>query len=323
MENDPFKFPRPKVSIIIGHCIQVMRTLAEQSFHACITSPPYYNLRDYHNSKQIGQEDSADAYIISLVAVFREVRRVLRDDGTLWLNLGDCYGKDKNRLLIPARVALALQADGWCLRDEIIWHKPRTTPTPVKDRTQAAHEIIYLFTKRAKGYYFDYLAIEEPAKFAGAVKDFSAGTQKNVGNVTKAPGSVARTITVRATRRKRSVWSVSPEPLKIQHFGSFPTKLIEPCVLAGAPHDGLVLDPFGGSGTTGLVAQRTGRQATLIELNPIYAEMARVRLNLPSELLVIPLSQAEVTNATTNDTKQEQYKKNHENQPDNSAESVR
>jgi site-specific DNA-methyltransferase (adenine-specific) len=279
MLDDPFIFPPSKVTLLTGDCIEVMKTLEPDRFHTCVTSPPYFNLRDYHDAKQIGREETVEDYIAKLVQIFREVRRLLRDDGTFWLNLGDCYAADKNRLLIPARVALALQADGWYLRDEIIWEKPRTTPTPVKDRTQAAHEFIHMFVKQPKGYYYDYLAIEEPAKFAGAVKDFSAGTQKNVGNVTKAPGSVARKIVVRDTRRKRSVWSVSPEPLKIPHFGSYPTKLIEPCILAGCPIGGQVLDPFAGSGTTGLVAERLDRYATLIELNPGYVKLARDRLS--------------------------------------------
>jgi site-specific DNA-methyltransferase (adenine-specific) len=265
------------ITILQGDCIEQMQTLPEQHFHTCITSPPYFNLRDYNISGQIGRESSIDAYIQKLMDVFRQVHRVLRNDGTFWLNLGDCYGADKNRLLIPARVALALQANGWWLRDEIIWTKPRTTPAPVKDRTVAAHEMVYMFTKQPKGYYYDYLAIEEPAKYAGAVKDYT-GKQKNVGNVAKAPGGVARIITVRETKRKRSVWAVSPEPLKYNHFGSFPTKLIEPMILAGCPEGGHCLDPFGGSGTTGIVAQRHRRRATLIELNPEYIAIAHQRI---------------------------------------------
>jgi site-specific DNA-methyltransferase (adenine-specific) len=274
------EFTSSKVTILLGDCIDVMKTLPAQSFHTCITSPPYFSLRDYQIPGQIGQEASSEAYIDKLVTVFREMWRVLRDDGTFWLVIGDCYAKDKNRLLIPAQVAIALKTDGWCLRDEIIWEKPRCTPMPIKDRTCASHEMLYMFTKQSKGYYYDYLAIEEPSLYAGAVKNYTAGTQKNVGNVTKAPGSVAREIIVRDTRRKRSVWSVSPEPLKQGHFASFPTKLIEPCVLAGCPEGGHVLDPFGGTGTTGLVAQRNRRNATLIELNPEYIAFAYDRLGI-------------------------------------------
>jgi DNA modification methylase len=262
-------------TLLQGDNCEVLQTLAPQTFHCCVTSPPYFGLRDYQNAQQIGREATPDAYIAALVGVFRAVRRVLRDDGTLWLVIGDCYA-DKNRLLIPARVALALQADGWMIRDEIIWSKPRATPAPVKDRTVSAHEFIYMFTK-GPSYYYDYLAIEEPAKFAGAVKVYT-DTQKNVGNVSKAPGSVARRIVVRDTRRKRSVWSISPQPYKGAHFGVFPTTLIEPCILAGSPEGGSVLDPFLGSGTTAMVANRLGRYCTGIELNPDYLTLARARL---------------------------------------------
>jgi DNA modification methylase len=189
--NDFIQFDRANdVTIHIGDCIDILKTLPAQSVDCCITSPPYFNLRNYENSNQIGQESTVDEYLSNLVKVFSEVKRVLKDEGTLWLNIGDCY-IDKNRLLIPARLAISLQNIGLILRDEIIWHKPRTTPAPVKDRTVAAHEFIYMFAKQSK-YYYDYLGIEEPAKYAGAVKDYTAGTQKNVGNVSKAPGSIAR-----------------------------------------------------------------------------------------------------------------------------------
>jgi site-specific DNA-methyltransferase (adenine-specific) len=278
MLNDVlFEFPPSRVRLLQGDCLDVMRTLPDESFDCCITSPPYFNLRDYHAVDQLGQEATIEAYIANLLLVFNEVKRLLKPTGSIWIVMGDSYVQ-KNRLLVPARLALALQQSGLWLRDEIVWHKPRTTPAPVKDRTVAAHEFIHMFTKQAKGYYYDYLAIEEPAKYAGQVKDFSAGTQKNVGNVSKAPGSVARIITVRDTKRKRSVWSISPEPLKMAHFATFPTKLIEPCVLAGCPDGGSILDPFGGSGTTGLVAQRHNRHATLIEINPNYLSFAKTRI---------------------------------------------
>ena len=233
------------------------------------------DLRQYFVRAEIGLEDTPQAFVARLVEVFREVRRVLRDDGTLWLNLGDSYAKDKQRRMIPARVAIAMQDDGWWLRDEIIWHKPRTTPAPVKDRTLAAHEMIYLFAKRP-AYHFDYLAIEEPAKFAGAVKKHVRGSQGPVaGSEAKYAG---REVTVRETRRKRSVWSVSPSPFKGAHFATFPPDLIEPCVLAGCPLGGTVLDPFGGSGTTAGVALKHGRDAVICELNPEYAAMIPARI---------------------------------------------
>jgi site-specific DNA-methyltransferase (adenine-specific) len=262
-------------TLLQGDCTEVMQTLPDAVAQCCITSPPYYNLRNYFDPGQIGHEPTAEAYITKLVDVFREMRRVLRDDGTFWLVIGDCY-VNKDRLLIPARVALALQADGWLIRDEIVWEKPRTTPAPVKDRTVAAHEMLYMFAKQPK-YYYDYLAIEEPAKFAGAVKTYD-GSQKNVGNVTKAPGSVPRRIVVRETRRKRSVWSVSPQPYRGAHFAVYPTTLIEPCVLAGCPEGGTVLDPFLGTGTTAVVATRARRHCIGIELNADYLDLARQRI---------------------------------------------
>jgi DNA modification methylase len=306
------------VSILIGDCREKLRELPDASVNCCVTSPPYFGLRDYGCEGQMGLEATPDEFVAGMVALFREVRRVLRDDGTLWLNLGDSYAgswgargrgddtnaarpdleakhgtaaparngfkdmgiKPKDQMMIPARVALALQADGWWLRDEIVWHKPRTTPNPVKDRTVSAHEMVYLLSKRAI-YYFDYLAIEEPADFAGSVrkagKAFRDLEQADPNAARKRPGA-DREITVRETRRKRSVWSVSPSPYTDAHFATYPPDLIEPCILAGCPTGGTVLDPFGGAGTTGLVADRLGRDAILIELNPEYAALAEKRI---------------------------------------------
>lgn len=269
------------IDIIEGDCREWLDLLPADHFHTCVTSPPYFGLRDYGVDGQTGREDTAEGFVQQLVDIFRKVRRVLRPDGTLWLNLGDTYA-DKQRLMIPARVALALQSDGWVLRDEIVWHKPRTTPAPVKDRTVAAHEMVYLFSRQPK-YAFDYLAIEEPATHAGvkrkagkAFRDLAA-TDPNAAR--KRPGA-DREIVVRDTRRKRSVWSVSPSPYKDAHFATFPPALIEPMILAGAPQGGFVLDPFGGAGTTGLVAARLRRNATLIEMNPAYADITRRRIAL-------------------------------------------
>jgi site-specific DNA-methyltransferase (adenine-specific) len=270
------------IEIVNKDCRTALAEMPAQSVHCCVTSPPYFGLRDYGVDGQIGLEQTPDAYVAEMAAVFREVRRVLRDDGTLWLNLGDSYASDKQRLMIPARVAIALQRDGWWLRDEIVWHKPRTTPAPVKDRTVAAHEMVYLLAKRPT-YHFDYLAIEEPAAYAGLVRKAGkafrdmAATDPNAAR--KRPG-VDREIVVRDTRRKRSVWSVSPSPYKDAHFATFPPDLIEPCILAGCPIGGTVLDPFFGAGTTGLVAQKHGRNAIGVELNPVYVEIARRRLGV-------------------------------------------
>jgi site-specific DNA-methyltransferase (adenine-specific) len=273
------KFPKG-IQVLVGDCIDMMRVLPDQSVQSCITSPPYFGLRDYGVEGQIGLENTPDDYVAKLVDVFREVRRVLMDDGTLWLNIGDCYLK-KQRAMMPARVALALQADGWFLRDEIIWHKPRTTPAPVRDRTVASHEMIFLFSKRPS-YYFDFAAIEEPAKYPGQTRKAKTAFRRIEG-AREAVGkgeieTSERTITTKSTRRRRSVWSVSPSPYTQAHFATFPPDLIEPCVLAGSPVGGTILDPFGGSGTTAGVALKHGRKAILCEINPDYAEMVGRRV---------------------------------------------
>lgn len=262
------------LKILIGDCRERLRQMADGSAQTCVTSPPYFGLRDYGVEGQLGLEPTPADFVAAMVEVFREVRRVLADDGTLWLNLGDCYVQ-KQRQLIPARVALALQADGWFLRDEIVWHKPRTTPAPVKDRTCAAHEMLFLFAKKSR-YFYDYAAIEEPAKYAGKVRHNVRGQQSfKTGDSTKYAG---RTVIVRSTRRKRSVWSISPSPFKKAHFATFPPDLIEPCILAGSRPGDTVLDPFGGSGTTAGVALKHGRKAVLCELNPEYAALVPDRV---------------------------------------------
>lgn len=295
------------VQILEGDVRNVLHTLPECSVHCCVTSPPYFGLRDYGVDGQIGLEATPDAYVAEMVAVFREVRRVLRDDGTLWLNLGDSYSQQgkwggstsgkhasgvrgttsvhdrrerdfglpfKQRLMIPARVAIALQADGWWLRDEIIWHKPAPMPISTKDRTTPAHEMIYMFSKSAR-YYYDMEAIKEP----------SVSTHPS-GNGFARPQQVARggrgkseQWTPTEMRQPRSVWTVSTKPFKGAHFATFPPDLVKPCILAGCPEGGTVLDPFFGAGTTGLVAQQLGRNAIGIELNPEYAAIARKRIS--------------------------------------------
>lgn len=282
------------VRILVGDCRSRLAELPDQSVNTCVTSPPYFGLRDYGHDGQIGLESTPEAFVAELVAVFREVRRVLRNDGTLWLNLGDTYSAtrwssgtgqginggtdthrsgaheknsglpDKNLIGIPWRVALALQADGWYLRQDIIWHKPMTMPEPVHDRCVRAHEYIFLMSKQAK-YFYDAIAIQEPVK------------QPTRHPVTGKEYTHAH---------KRSVWSVSPKRFEGAHFATFPPDLIEPCVKAGCPSDGVVLDPFGGAGTTGLVADRLGRNAILCELNPTYAELAADRLRADGGMLM-------------------------------------
>lgn len=303
------------IRILQGDARDVLRSLPDGSVQCCVTSPPYYRLRDAGDERQIGMEESPHHYIDQLVAVFRQVRRVLADDGTLWLNLGDSYGRgarvlwsgdadrgcgsishsavtrggaygvgsiqaEKQRLMIPARTALALQADGWWLRDEIVWHKPRPTPAPVKDRTVAAHEMVYLLAKRSH-YYFDYLAIEEPATYPGlrrkAGKAFRDLAASDPNAARKRPG-IDREIVVRDTRRKRSVWSVSPSPYKDGHFSTMPPEIAETCIKAGSREGDTVLDPFYGAGTTGLVADRLRRACIGIELNTEHVARSERRI---------------------------------------------
>ena len=303
--------------ILIGDCVESMRGLPDQSVHTCVTSPPYFGLRDYGHDGQIGLEPTPDQFVGKLVEVFREVKRVLRDDGTLWLNLGDSYasyrdgkatpdttrgddtgtlvpkGAAKNRMAstfagssikhkdligIPWRVAFALQADGWYLRQDIIWHKPNPMPESVTDRCTKAHEYIFLLSKSER-YYYDAKAIKEPASgretFFGSDR-YSKGAGRNDAG--------RHSVTTCETRNKRSVWTVTTKPFKGAHFATFPPTLIKPCILAGCPIGGTVLDPFGGSGTTGLVAQAWGRKFILCELNPEYAEMAKNRIQAEQDL---------------------------------------
>jgi DNA modification methylase len=299
------------VEILQGDCLASLARLPDESVHCVVTSPPYFGLRDYGVDGQIGLEPTPDEFVAKLVAVFREVRRVLRDDGTLWLNLGDSYASDskgtggpsakqlsnagsryqsvkcehglkaKDLCGIPWRVAFALQVDGWYLRQDIIWHKPNPMPESVRDRCTKAHEYIFLFAKSEK-YYFNSEAMKEPAVSAqgkGATgrgrQDYALASGKNT---TPQQDHSSWTGGDGVSRNKRSVWTVTTKPFKGAHFATFPPDLIEPCVLAGAPQGGTVLDPFGGAGTTGLVAARHGRNAVLCELNPDYARLARERI---------------------------------------------
>ncbi len=310
------------VTIRHGDCREVLLTLPEKSVHCCVTSPPYFGLRDYGHAGQIGLEATPDAFVAEMVAVFREVRRVLRDDGTLWLNLGDSYGavggdthsgfnarysgtgldggkqaatgknaqaagareintglRPKNLLGIPWRVAFALQADGWYLRQDIIWSKPNPMPESVTDRCTKAHEYIFLMSKSAR-YYYDQDSIREA--ISESTLDRWKGIPKKIrpdGLPTQAIIPGEQTCGVNPDgRNKRSVWEVTTQPFSEAHFATFPPDLIEPCIKAGCPEGGTVLDPFGGAGTTGLVADRLKRDAILIELNPEYAAMAQRRI---------------------------------------------
>jgi len=257
--------------------MKTLKLLADQSVNTCVTSPPYWGLRDYNGEKeQLGLEATPQEFVDNLVAVFSEVKRVLRDDGTVWLNLGDTY-KKSNLVGIPWRVALALQEDGWYLRQDIIWSKPNPMPESIKNRCTKAHEYIFLFSKNAK-YYYDNEAIKEDAKFPGGPISAHA-IRKGVGDPKMQTRGGLHKIGANAKRNKRSVWTITTKPFKEAHFATFPKDLIEPCVLAGCPEGGTVLDPFGGSGTTAQVANDNQRDSILCELSAEYIEIAKKRLH--------------------------------------------
>lgn len=316
--------------ILAGNCREVLATLPESSVHCCVTSPPYFGLRDYGVAGQIGLEPTPAEYVEQMVQVFREVRRVLRDDGTLWLNLGDSYArtggtdknitstgkvgdtlktldmlpdrkqrapsglKDKDLIGIPWRVAFALQQDGWYLRQDIIWHKPNPMPESVRDRCTKAHEYVFLLSKSER-YFWDAEAMKEPAVGANLHDVTGRTKQRGLADTFKRKDSKrAQAIPGQSvgthredrpdstydlyTRNRRSVWTVATRPYKGAHFATFPPALIEPCILAGAPFDGLVLDPFTGSGTTAAVALQHGRRFIGCELNPDYIKLAEARI---------------------------------------------
>ena len=279
--NREYKALVSKSGIIQGSALEVLKTFSDGYFQTCITSPPYWGLRDYGVSDQIGAERTVQDYIENLVQIFREVKRVLASDGSFWLNIGDSYTsgnrtwrdtdrknparamsyrpptpeglKAKDLIGIPWRLAFALQADGWYLRSDIIWYKPNCQPESVKDRPTRSHEYIFLLTKDEK-YYYDYEAIKE---------DTSNGSRKN----------------------KRTVWSINTEAFNGAHFATFPESLVSPCLLAGSKERDIVLDPFFGSGTVGCVALKLGRSFIGIEINPDYVEIAKNRIGLEESLI--------------------------------------
>jgi DNA modification methylase len=295
------------IRILQGNCMETLKTLESESINTCVTSPPYWGLRDYNGEKeQLGLEATPQEFVDNLVAVFREVKRVLRKDGTLWLNLGDSYNaarngghaggskqnhkkylqrsgenvvglKPKDLIGIPWRVAFALQQDGWYLRQDIIWHKPNPMPESVKDRCTKAHEYIFLLSKSPK-YYYDNEAIKEDAKFPGGPTAAHA-IRKGADDPKMQTRGGLHKIGANPKRNKRSVWTITTKPYKEAHFATFPKDLIEPCVLAGCPEGGTVLDPFGGSGTTAQVANDNQRDSILCELSAEYIEIAKKRLH--------------------------------------------
>lgn len=274
----------PSCEIRVGNCLILLKETPSQSFHCCVTSPPYWGLRDYGIEGQIGAEPTIDEYVENLVAVFREVRRTLRDDGSLWLNIGDSYTsgnrtwrqtdkknraramtyrpptpqglKPKDLIGVPWRLAFALQADGWFLRSDIVWHKPNAQPESVKDRPTRSHEFVFLLTK-SEDYYYDHRSVMEP----------SLDRDK--------------------PRSRRSVWSINTEASKEAHFAMFPPKLVRICIEAGSPKDSVVLDPFFGAGTVGVVSLGLGRHCVGMELKDEYAEIAQKRLAAVHPMLVL------------------------------------
>lgn len=275
------------VQIIHGDVREVLGRLPADSFHCCITSPPYWGMRDYGYDGQIGAEGDINDYIENLVSVFKGVRRVLRADGSLWLNIANTYtsggrawrdsdSKNKGRAMsyrpdtpkglkpkdligVAWMLAMALQRDGWYLRSDIIWHKPNCQPESVKDRVTVSHEYLFMLT-RSEDYYFDQQAIQEP------------------------------TADGRSKKNKRTVWQINTEPCKDAHFAVFPRQLVRPCIVAGSPEGGLVLDPFFGSGTVGLVAAETNRRCVGIELKSEFVAIAEARLRNATPPLIPALA---------------------------------
>ena len=303
-----------------GDCLNILKTLPDDSVHCCVTSPPYYALRDYGMEAQIGRETTPKEYISRLTEVFTEVRRVLRPDGTLWLNISDTYAgkgnqgdyvdpknpngrtgqavalnnkvegcKPKDMIGIPWMLAFALRDTGWYLRNDIIWMKDNPMPESVKDRCARCYEHIFLFSKSRK-YFFDYKAISEPIAPATAErlkrgmkggnkygKPVPGQPQPQSINRPREHGEI-KDCDINPLRNKRDVWKINTVPFKGGHYAAYPPKLVETCLLAGCPEGGIVLDPFMGSGTTGMVASQMGRHFVGVELNPEYTELAYKRI---------------------------------------------
>lgn len=306
-------------TVYYGDAETVLRRVPDKSVNCCVTSPPYYGLRDYGKDGQIGLEDSPAEFIDRLVAVFREVRRVLKDDGTCWIVIGDSYAgsgkgrwgdgrcylnesvqlsnkgsvagkitkttaagcKPKDLIGIPWMLAFALRDDGWYLRQDIIWHKPNPMPENVRDRCTKAHEYIFLLSKSRK-YYFDHEAMQEDAdpKWIARYNSPMYNAQKEQSVTRPSLGhNTAGMKTYTGKRNRRDVWKIAKNGFKGAHFATFPEEIVTPCILAGCPVGGVVLDPFVGSGTTLKVATKLGRSGIGIELNEAYADIINKRLN--------------------------------------------
>ena len=310
----------PINKIICGDALEVLKTMPDEVIDCCITSPPYCGLRDYNVERQLGLEKTPEEYVAKIVKVFREIKRVLKKEGNFWLNLGDSYAgsmkgsngsggfsvqselqkgnngsfvqpvnwknvnlKPKDLCGIPWRVALALQADGWILRQDIIWAKPNPMPESVTDRCTKAHEYIFLMAKSAK-YYFNNEAIKERT-----LTHDNSNRNRDITKLNNTPGRTKmKGLKTNAyeLRNRRSVWTITTKPFKGAHFATFPEDLIRPMILAGCPKNGLVLDPFMGAGTTAVVAKKLGRNYLGIDLNPQYVEMANKRIQNTMKCLI-------------------------------------
>lgn len=280
-------------AILNGDAAQLLASVPDESVHCIVTSPPYYQQRDYSTSVQIGNEETPELYIQALRRIFQECWRVLRQDGTLWLNLGDKY-QNGNLLGLPWQVALALRADGWILRSDIIWHKPNAMPSSVKNRPTTDHEYIFLLTK-SSDYHYDIDAIREPhvtfsdkSRMKGGRNHFgkinsTPEAGKNGGNANLHDGRWDQAFHPLG-RNRRTVWEIPLSKNRDAHFAVFPEKLVELCILAGCPSGGTVLDPFVGSGTTAVVAQKLGRKYIGIDSNAEYCAIATQRLHQPTLL---------------------------------------
>lgn len=266
--------------IMIGDAVTRLRELPDGSVRTCVTSPPYWGLRDYGNDGQLGLESAPQEFVENLCRVFDEVSRVLADDGTLWVNLGDSY-VNKSLAGIPWRFAFAMQDRGWYLRQDIIWSKPNPMPESVTDRCTKSHEYVFLLTKNPT-YYFDHEAIKEPLAISSVTRvgqdlNRQAGSDRAHGG-RKSNGPMKAFGDVVSGRNRRSVWTVNTKGYKEAHSAVYPPELITPCVLAGSAEGDTVLDPFSGSGTTGEVALQNGREYIGVELNPDYAELSERRI---------------------------------------------